>query len=197
MAPYLLAGLGNPGDAYEKTRHNAGFMVIDRIANDFSISMKAKSAFGSYVGSGFVENTKVIVAKPMAYMNKSGSPLRRVADYYSITSREMLVVHDDIDLAFGRIKIKEKGGHAGHNGIRSIIEAFGGGDFVRLRVGIGRSEAGIGVADHVLGKFNSEEAAVFDEIVRRAADAAVWVLTKGPKAGMNMFNRKEQSNGGQ
>jgi PTH1 family peptidyl-tRNA hydrolase len=109
----------------------------------------------------------------------------------------MLVVHDDIDLAFGRIKIKEKGGHAGHNGIRSIIEAFGGGDFVRLRVGIGRSEAGIGVADHVLGRFNSEEAAVFDEIVRRAADAAVWVLTKGPKAGMNMFNRKEQSNGGQ
>jgi PTH1 family peptidyl-tRNA hydrolase len=186
----LVVGLGNPGRAYETTRHNVGFMVIDRVAGDCSISLDRRK-FDVVFGRGRVEHRDVIFAKPLAYMNRSGPPIRQLADYLRLTGADLLIVHDDIDLAFGRLKIKEKGGHGGHNGLKSLMAAFGGGDFLRLRVGIGRSEFGADVTDHVLGRFLSDERDVLHQILTRARDAVLTVLCKGAKEGMNRFNLKK------
>ena len=152
----LVVGLGNPGKAYEDTRHNAGFMAADQIAQDFNISLN-KTKFDTVFGRGWIGDVDLLLAKPMAFMNRSGPPLQKLAHYFRIPGEDMLVIHDDIDLAFGRLKIKEKGGHGGHNGLRSIMDAFGGGNFVRLRIGVGRSEAGESVTDHVLGRFSADK----------------------------------------
>ena len=186
----LVVGLGNPGKPYEDTRHNAGFMVADKIAQDFNLALN-KTKFDAALGRGFIENVDVLLAKPMAFMNRSGPPLQKLAHYFRIPSEDMLVIHDDIDLAFGRLKIKEKGGHGGHNGIRSIMDAFGGGNFVRLRIGVGRSEAGENVTDHVLGRFSADKAEMVGRVISVARDAVVTVLCEGTKVGMNVFNRKD------
>ena len=151
----LVVGLGNPGNTYEDTRHNAGFMVADKIAQDFNISFN-KTKFGTIFGRGFIEDVDVILVKPMAFMNRSGPPL-----------------------------------HGGHNGIRSIMDAFGGGDFVRLRIGVGRSEAEGNVTDHVLGRFSDDKAEMVARVITVARDAAVTVLCEGMRTGMNAFNRKD------
>jgi PTH1 family peptidyl-tRNA hydrolase len=186
----LVVGLGNPGIKYEHTRHNAGFLVADKIAQDFHFSFN-KTKFDTIFGRGFIENVDVILAKPMAFMNRSGPPLQKLAHYFRIPGEDVLVIHDDIDLAFGRLKIKKKGGHGGHNGIRSIMDAFGGGDFVRLRIGVGRSEAGENVTDHVLGRFSDDMAEMVARVIAVARDAVVTVLCEGTKSGMNAFNRKD------
>ncbi len=186
---YLVIGLGNPGNAYHVTRHNAGFMVIDELSDRFSIPVN-REKFGACLGRGVIENTRVVLAKPMKFMNRSGPPARQVADYFRISGRDLVIIHDDIDLASGRIKIKEKGGHGGHRGIKSLIEGFGGGDFVRLRIGVGRPGPRIGAADHVLGKFNPEESGMLPEMIERARDAVVSILCKGARESMNVFNQK-------
>jgi len=186
----LVVGLGNPGNKYEDTRHNAGFLVADKIAQDFNLSLN-KTKFDTIFGRGFIEDIDVLLVKPMAFMNRSGPPLQKLAHYFRIPGEDMLVIHDDIDLAFGRLKIKEKGGHGGHNGIRSIMDAFGGGDFVRLRIGVGRSEAEGNVTDHVLGRFSDDKAEMVARVITVARDAAVTVLCEGIKVGMNAFNRKD------
>ena len=186
----LVVGLGNPGDAYVKTRHNAGFMVVDEVAEAFSIPL-VKRKFDTIFGRGFVDGVEIILVKPMAFMNLSGPPVQKIANYFRILCEDMLVVHDDIDLAFGRLKINEKGGDGGHKGVRSLIDAFGGGDFVRLRIGVGRPEAGISAADHVLDGFSAKEKKVLDQIITRARDAVVTILCKGTKEGMERFNNKK------
>jgi PTH1 family peptidyl-tRNA hydrolase len=185
----LVVGLGNPGRAYSTTRHNIGFMVVDRIAVEFAIGM-GKEKFNSVFGRGRIADVEAVLAKPMAFMNRSGPPVRGLADFFRISSQDVLVIHDDIDLDFGRLKIKEKGGHGGHNGIRSLMDAFGRGDFARLRIGIGRSETGKGVADYVLDHFMRDETAVLPQIISRARDAVVTILCKGTRMGMNEFNVK-------
>lgn len=185
----LVVGLGNPGVTYEKTRHNTGFMVADKIAKDFNI-FYGKKKFNTVYGRGTIETVEVILAKPMGFMNRSGPPVKKLADFFKITSEDMLILHDDIDLAFGRIKIKEKGGHGGHNGIRSLMDAFGGGDFERLRIGVGRAGVGTDVTDHVLGTFSTTETQILSRIIDQARDAVVTILCKGVKAGMNLFNSK-------
>jgi len=186
----LVVGLGNPGARYENTRHNAGFIIADKIARDFNIFFD-KRKFDCIFGRGFIEDVEVLLAKPMAFMNRSGPPIQQLAHFFRIQCKEMVVIHDDIDLVFGRLKIKEKGGHGGHNGIRSLLDAFGGGDFVRLRIGVGRSEFGDSVTDHVLGRFSAQNAEVLSRITSGARDAVVTVLCKGTKAGMNLFNGKD------
>lgn len=185
----LVAGLGNPGNAYHDTRHNAGFLVVDRLAEAFSIALDRRK-FDVVMGRGRIENREVILAKPLAYMNRSGPPIQRLAAYFRISDGEMLVVHDDIDLAFGRIKIKDKGGHGGHNGLKSLINTFGGGNFARLRIGIGRSEDAT-VIDHVLGRFDAAESRIMDRIVAKACDAVVTIIGKGLQEGMNAFNQRK------
>ncbi|MBW2366712.1 MAG: aminoacyl-tRNA hydrolase [Deltaproteobacteria bacterium] len=189
----LVVGLGNPGRDYAKTRHNIGFMVIDKIAETLSIQLVNKK-FNTIVGMGVIEGMTVILAKPRSYMNRSGLPTRQVADYYRIDSKDMIVIHDDIDLAFNRIKLKEKGGDGGHRGIRSIKEAFGGGAFNRVRIGVGRGMDDPGqdkqVVSHVLGKFDTRETRLLDETIDCACEAVVTILCKGIVEGMNSFNKK-------
>lgn len=184
---HLVAGLGNPGTEYEKTRHNAGFLVIDDIAERYAIPLN-REKFNVVFGRGVIDGVNTILVKPLAFMNRSGPPVRQLADYFRISHRDILVIHDDIDLEFGRIKIKEKGGHGGHKGISSLIDALGKDSFVRLRIGIGRSESGLDVSGHVLGRFGSNETHMVRQIVERARDAVVMILCEGAKEGMNRFN---------
>jgi len=185
----LVAGLGNPGDAYAETRHNIGFMAADAIAETFSISFEKKK-FDTVFGRGRIRGTEIILVKPMAFMNLSGGPVRRIADYFRISGRDMIVLCDDMDLAFGRIKIKEKGGDGGHKGLRSLIGAFGGGEFIRLRMGVGRPDTGSNAANYVLGRFGSDEKKNLDQIIGRSRDAVATILCKGAREGMNRFNSK-------
>jgi peptidyl-tRNA hydrolase, PTH1 family len=186
---WMLVGLGNPGRKYVHTRHNVGFMAIDRIADENRIPM-AQNKFESLIGLGIAHDKKVILAKPQAFMNLSGPPVLRLATYFGVSYEHILVIHDDIDLIFGQIKIKAKGGHGGHNGIRSIMDAFGCGDFPRVRIGIGRPGAEVDVTDHVLGKFFPEEIQKVQPLLKYAADAALLILNQGIIQGMNQFNKK-------
>jgi len=185
---YLVAGLGNPGPAYVGTRHNAGFMVLDALAEAYKIAVQ-RLKFNVLFGRGRIEGNNVLLAKPQAFMNRSGPPLRLLADYFGIQREAMVIVHDDIDLAFQRLKIKEKGGDGGHRGIRSVIDAFGGGDFARVRVGVGRSEGNADVVDHVLSDFDRHEQEALNQFLQRASQAVVTILCQGTKVGMNRFNQ--------
>ena len=184
----LIAGLGNPGRRYENTRHNAGFLVVDALAETYNIPVQQRK-FDVLFGRGCIEGCHVLLAKPQAFMNRSGPPLRALADYFRISTGAMVVVHDDIDLAFERLKIKEKGGDGGHKGIRSIIEVFGEDQFIRIRLGVGRPDSGADVVDHVLHGFKKDEKLIFNNIIQRACDAIITILTEGTKEGMNRFNQ--------
>ena len=191
----LVVGLGNPEDTYKKTRHNAGFMVVDKVADAFAIPLEKRKIVSDLIfGRGFINEVEAILAKPQAFMNLSGPPTLKLANYFRISCEDMLVVHDDIDLALGRLKIKEKGGHGGHKGLKSLVMAFGGGDFTRLRIGIGRGTAHPGskitVSDHVLGRFKADEKVILEQVIATAREAVVTILCKGTKEGMNFFNDK-------
>ena len=186
---HVVAGLGNPGDKYRETRHNMGFFVIDALSSEYAIPL-VRRKFDAFYGRGSIKGREVILVKPQSYMNRSGIPICRLIEYFGIAHRNMLVIHDDIDLVYGRIKIKVKGGHGGHNGVRSIIDTLGDGDFIRLRVGIGRSENESNVTGHVLGRFQSDEKEVLEQIVTRSRDAAVTILCEGTREGMNRFNER-------
>ncbi len=165
----LLVGLGNPGPEYRATRHNMGFMVADEFASRNGIVISGRK-FEALFGKGLIEGVEVMIVKPLTYMNLSGRSVGRMADFFQIKGEDVLVVHDDMDLPFGRIRVKEKGGHAGHNGLKSIMESLGGGGFARIRVGIGRPPHA--ATDHVLGGFTSSERGLLPDIVGMAAEAA-------------------------
>ena len=184
---YLVAGLGNPGRKYAHTRHNAGFMAIDALSTKYGIEVN-RSKFDVEYGRGRIDGVEVILARPQAYMNRSGPPLRQLADYFRIQCEALVVIHDDIDLAFERLKIKEKGGDGGHKGIRSLIQAFGGDQFARLRVGVGRSQTGADVSDHVLSTFSRGEKAALKPLLQTAVEAIETILCKGTIEGMNRYN---------
>lgn len=186
---FLVAGLGNPGQNYVRTRHNAGFMVVDALAAEYGIAVQRRK-FDVLYGRGNIQGLDVLLAKPQAFMNRSGPPLRQLADYFRIQRGAMVIVHDDIDLGFERLKIKEKGGDGGHKGMRSIIDAFGSGAIARVRVGVGRSDFDADVADHVLSEFRQDEQDGLHEVIQRACQAVVTILSKGTSEGMNRFNQK-------
>jgi len=189
----LVAGLGNPGTEYQNTRHNVGFMAAEKIAAAYAIDFDT-TKFGALWGTGVIEGIRVVLVKPQMYMNRSGLPIFKTAEHFKISSRDVLVIHDDIDLAFERIKIKQKGGTGGHKGIRSLIDAFGGGEFTRLRIGIGRDSGQSGdasVTDHVLGSFSEDEIRYLNPILKKALEAVVTILSKGIPEGMNRFNKRK------
>ena len=187
--PWIIAGLGNPGREYAHTRHNIGFMVVDRMAEKFDIP-RCQKKFDNLFGAGEIKGVRVVLATPMAYMNRSGPPLMALARYFKINLDHVLVIHDDIDILFGNLKIKTKGGHGGHNGLKSIIDAAGGNDFPRIRVGIGRPDTHREVTDHVLGNFSEGETRQLDAVVACAAEAAQTIIEKGFTVSMNQFHRK-------
>ncbi len=186
---HCVAGLGNPGDKYKGTRHNVGFAVVDAISSAYDIGLNKKK-FDAIYGKGLVKDKEVILVKPQSYMNRSGGAIQKLLAYYKISLQDMLVIHDDIDLTFGRIKIKVKGGHGGHNGVRSIMDVCGNNEFIRVRVGIGRSERGDSVTDHVLGRFRQADEGRLDQIVARSRDAVITILCEGTKEGMNRYNER-------
>lgn len=186
----LIAGLGNPGRKYRNTRHNVGFMAAERIAGRCCIPISQKK-FKNHFGTGACGGRRIIVAKPQAYMNRSGHSLCQLAGYFNVPVEHILIIHDDIDIEKGQIKIKEKGGHGGHNGVKSIIEAFGSGNFPRLRIGIGRPEPPIDVTDYVLGRLTGQEEKIFKIALKNAEDAVLTTIRYDLAEAMNQFNQRQ------
>jgi PTH1 family peptidyl-tRNA hydrolase len=186
---YLIAGLGNPGHDYISTRHNIGFMAVDSLALHHHISIKERDIDILY-GLGPLAKETVLLTKPQGFMNRSGPPIARLAKNYRILGEKIIIIHDDLDLAFGRLKIKEKGGSGGHRGIGSLIDAFGTGNFIRIRIGIGRPQAGDDVVDYVLGKFSMDETEALGKIFTRVRDATKTILCQGIQEAMKSFNDK-------
>ena len=188
----LIVGLGNPGAEYAGTRHNIGFMVLDALADAHGIRLN-ENRCDALTGAGTIHRVPVTLAKPMTYMNRSGGPVRQLLDAMDATCGDIIVIHDDLDLAFGRLKITKKGGDGGHRGIKSIIDACGDDRFCRIRVGIGRSQADIDVVDYVLSDFSKEEATALTSIIEKGRDAAVDLLCEGAEYAMNRYNRKKST----
>lgn len=185
---YIIVGLGNPGRKYEGTRHNMGFDVIDRLVETYRIP-EGGTKFHSLYGTGVIEGQKVLLMKPLTYMNLSGTAVAEAVNFYKIDpEKELIVISDDIDLDPGRIRIRKKGSAGGQNGLKNIIERTGTQNFTRVRVGTGAKPEGWDLADWVLSRFSREDRAHVDDAIRRAADAVACIVTSGPDEAMNKFN---------
>lgn len=187
---HLLVGLGNPGKAYAKTRHNVGMWVIERAAARWSIRLSPRGT--AQRGSGRLGGKLVELAGLLDWMNISGPPLKGLLREFDLTANELIIVHDDLDLEPGRLRIRLAGGHGGHNGIKSVIEALGTPQFVRLKIGIGRPAPGQDSADYVLESVTENEMSVFEPCLERAVDAVECLIHRGPEAAMNQFNVRER-----
>jgi len=188
---FLLIGLGNPGREYKDSRHNVGFMMIDRIAVRLDArGMKLQSK--ALVMSGMYEERKIILAKPQTYMNLSGQSIHGLARFYKIPLENMILAHDDLDLPFGTIRIRPGGGPGGQKGVASTIERLGTKDFRRLRIGIGRPPGRMDPADYVLQNLAQSDLILLSEILERAAEATLTLVTEGLNAAMNKFNGEVQ-----
>jgi PTH1 family peptidyl-tRNA hydrolase len=183
---HLVVGLGNPGTRYTRTRHNVGFLVVERLAARVGVYVE-KKLYGALVGDGSVAGTKVMFAMPQQFMNLSGQPVASVMGFYKIPKTELVVIHDDMDLPFGRLRVRVGGGHGGHNGIRDIQQKVGA-DFVRVRVGVGRPPEQMDPADWVLSPWSPTESAALDPILDTAADAVESVVRDGVTKTMNVYN---------
>jgi PTH1 family peptidyl-tRNA hydrolase len=192
---WLVVGLGNPGKRYAANRHNAGFMVLDQLARRHNLGSYSEK-FGAEYAQGQVVLHRAHFLKPMEFMNNSGHAVQRALNFLKLEPSAMVVVHDEADIEFGRLKLKEGGGHGGHNGVRSIIEQLGHGDFLRVRVGVGKPPdvAGAGspaskdkrVANYLLSDFTDRTER--DALIERAADATEAILKDGIRDAMNRFN---------
>ena len=185
----LIAGLGNPGKNYARTRHNIGFIVIEALASKFCFSFD-KSRFDSEYVKARIKGKDVFLVKPLTYMNQSGFSIQKFASYYKVGMDDIIIIHDDMDLSFGKIKIVKSRGHGGHNGVRSIIDAFGKKDCIRIRVGVGHPGAGKNVTGHVLGGFSPDEIKLLEHCIDTALDACFYILENGVISAMNLFNTK-------
>lgn len=189
---FIIAGLGNPDRQYEGTRHNAGFDVIDRIAEKYNIAVDTKK-HRAYIGKGIIGGQKVILAKPQTYMNLSGESIHSLVDYYKIDEEnELLVVYDDISLDVGQLRIRAKGSAGGHNGIKNIIAHLGTQVFPRIKVGVGEKPKGYDLADYVLGHFSKAERELMEEGYDNAVRAAEMIVSGQLNEAMNEFNRKKK-----
>ena len=184
----LIVGLGNPGVKYEKTRHNAGFMVVDRIAEMNGVSISKSKFEGKHIKTK-INGEDVILLKPETYMNLSGFSVRACMDFYKIPREDILIIYDDLDTPVGSIRLKTKGSAGGHNGMKSVIQAVMGEDFDRIRVGIGRDPR-IKIVDYVLTRFKPEELEDLDHAVDQAAKAAIFSLNHSFEQTMNRYNQK-------
>lgn len=189
---FIIVGLGNPSKEYEGTRHNAGFEVIDRIADKYNISVDTKK-HRALIGKGIIGGQKVILAKPQTFMNLSGESVRSLLDYYKVDEeQELIVIYDDISLDNGQIRIRAKGSAGGHNGIKNIIAHLGGQVFPRVKVGVGEKPSKYDLADYVLGHFSKEEQVLMDEGYAHAIHAVEMILEGDISAAMNEYNRKKK-----
>lgn len=187
---FIIAGLGNPKREYDNTRHNIGFAVIDVLADKYNISvMDIKSK--AMTGKGIINGQKVILVKPLTFMNLSGESIRPLTEYYKIDIQtELILISDDISLPPGQIRIRKKGSAGGHNGLKNIIQHLGSEEFQRIRIGVGEKPKGYDLADYVLGHFSKEEQPYMKEGVGKAVQALEMMLEGNTDQAMNEFNRK-------
>ncbi|MBA4495819.1 aminoacyl-tRNA hydrolase [Paenactinomyces guangxiensis] len=186
----MIVGLGNPGIKYARTRHNIGFRVIDELSRQWGIPIQ-REKWKAEVGEGFVHGEKVVLLKPLTYMNLSGESVRPALEWLKIDIDDLCVIYDDLDLPPGQIRLRLKGSSGGHNGIKSIIYHLGTDQFKRIKIGIGRPPAGICVPDYVLSPFREEEQERVGEAAERAAEAVNHWVESGFLNAMNQYNRKK------
>ncbi len=185
----LIAGLGNPGETYSRTRHNIGFLVVQAMA-DHAETEFSKTRFDATFTRTTLSGQDVFLVKPLSYMNRSGLPLQKFSAYFNISVNDIIVVHDDMDLPFGLLKIVQGRGSGGHNGIKSIVDALGSKDFIRVRVGVGHPGTATRVTGHVLGAFTPEEQDGLDQVVKDAVAACRLILSRGVVQAMNQVNSR-------
>ena len=190
---FLLVGLGNPGQKYARTRHNVGFDVVDRLGERWGIAV-TRSSSQSLVGDGLVKNERAVLMKPQAYVNLSGGPVRAAMDFYKVPIGNVVVVHDELEVPFGCVRVKRGGGHGGHNGLRDLNQHLGT-DYPRVRVGTGRPPEGWDPADFVLSRWKDDEGQEVLRMIERACDAMESVVTEGVDAAMNRFNGEAPTKG--
>ena len=184
----LVVGLGNPGRKYERTRHNLGFLIIDQIATLRNVLVKRRLC-NALVGGWLNNGEEIWLAKPQVYMNRSGESVKELLRELNGSAKDLVVVYDDLDLPFGRIRIRPKGSAGGHRGVLSVMDSLGGEPFFRLRVGIGRPPEGVEATDYVLQPFNAQEVAQLGEVVSTASEAVISLLSEGAEEAMKRFNR--------
>lgn len=177
--------LGNPGRRYSKTRHNVGFMVADNIAGRHGIELKTKESY--MTGKGSIEDNEVILMEPLTFMNRSGAAVKEVMRRYALGSESLIVVHDDLDMETGKLKIRKRGSSGGHKGVDSIIESIGTREFIRVKIGIGREE-GVPAEEYVLRKFGKDQIPLIKDAIGRVSDAIAMILRNGVDKAMNEFN---------
>ncbi len=189
MSKWLIVGLGNPGEKYHGTRHNAGFLAIDWLVDQYSFPPPdTNKRWKGMLGKGVIEGIPVFLLKPTTYMNLSGESVQAVADYYHIDVKSNLVIiSDEVHLDPGRIRVRKKGSAGGHNGLKNIIEHLGTEEFTRIRIGVGEQSHG-DMVGHVLGRPRPEDREAFEKGIEDAAKAAVCIITEGADAAMNKFN---------
>lgn len=184
---YLIVGLGNPEEEYNRTRHNMGFHAINKIANKYDIELK-KSKFQGLYENVIIESQKVILVKPQTYMNLSGKCVKEFIEFYKIENDKIIIIYDDMDIEPGQIKIRKKGSSGGHNGIKSIIEMLGTEEFSRIRIGIGRPQYKDDKINYVIGEIQEEDIEKLEKGVDKAKDAVIQILKNGIDTAMNKFN---------
>ncbi|MGD8315674.1 MAG: aminoacyl-tRNA hydrolase [Syntrophobacterales bacterium] len=184
---YLVVGLGNPGKTYQHTRHNVGFMVVDRLAGTHSIKV-TRERFSSFWAPGEIAGRKVLLAKPQTFMNRSGQAVAALMAYYKLAVQDLLVIHDDLDVDFGSIKIVRSGGSGGHRGIRSIHEILKENQYVRVKVGIGRPRFNEAVEDYVLSPWYEDQREQVVEMVDYTAEAVTAIIADGLEKAMTVFH---------
>ena len=184
---YLIVGLGNPEPEYSKTRHNMGFDVINKLSNKYEINVN-KSKWKGLVGTGIIENEKVILLKPQTFMNLSGESIREVMDFYNLENKDIIIIYDDMDIEKGEIKVRNTGGPGSHNGMKSVIENLPNNRFKRVRVGIGKPENKSDMINYVIGKVSDEEQEILDKGTEKAKEAVIEIVKNGVDSAMNKFN---------
>jgi len=184
---WLVVGLGNPGKEYDLTPHNMGFMVCDSLSFLFNFNFVYQEKFKSFLGFFTSKSGKVGVLKPQTYMNLSGYSVALTLSYYKLPLERLIVVHDDIDLPLGRIKIKSNSSSGGHRGVESIIQSLKSKNFIRVKLGVGRSG---NPAEYVLSKFREEELKTVESVIRRAADAVITIIESGLERAMSLYNKR-------
>ncbi|WP_344954935.1 aminoacyl-tRNA hydrolase [Actinomadura miaoliensis] len=185
--PWLVVGLGNPGPSYAGNRHNAGFMVLDVLAGRVGGRFKAHRGRAEVV-EGRLAGERVVLAKPRSYMNESGGPVKGLRDFFKVPVERIVIVHDELDIPYGAIRLKQGGGDNGHNGLRSITKSLGDRNYLRIRFGVGRPPGRMDPAAYVLKDFSAAERRELDLHVERAADAVEALLTDGLGAAQNVFH---------
>ncbi len=188
MSTYIVAGLGNPGPTYQWTRHNAGFLFLDRLADRENIAI-AKKSFSGLCGELNFAGHRLILLKPQTFMNLSGVAIMQALQFHKLPLSQLIVIHDELDLQFGVVRFKNGGGHGGHNGLRSIMENLGKGDFTRLRIGIGKSLHG-DTTGHVLGKIPPDQMEVLARVLDGGMEMLKIMLTEGLPKSMSLYHNK-------